>query len=415
MLLDNDFHPDHNAFMRSELEAFSQNSGWKYEVIPVAGFQGTGDLNQLLVASIQAGNAADILIKDSPTRQLQFLGALESVDDIVKELAGKLGDPQPGMVASGNFDGQWWGVPLFTRSGGLWARKDLFQAAGIDINTATDTYDTMRDNLLKVSDPDKKLWGWGMTVNRSGDGTTGVREPLMRFGSQLQDKDGQLVKFNSPETISGFKWLKETYTDAKWVKMLPPGINSWTDPSNNEAMLAGSIAVTDNAGTVYAKGILDKVPFFKDVIILPRPKRISDGKRLDSMGGTKIYAIKGTKNKDAAYDLIRHMTTLPVQQRIWTISTGYACPAYKNGWDDPLIQGNEVNKRVQAIIYNTGEPFNGIAWPGPTTAATDAIDNGTYYTDAMADILAGKAIEEVVKTYHDKIVQVYKDFGFKGA
>ncbi|MGN6757635.1 MAG: hypothetical protein ACTHMJ_14730, partial [Thermomicrobiales bacterium] len=67
ILQDNDFHPDHNAFLRSEIEAFCRAQNWDYEVTSVAGYQGTGDLNQLLVASVQAGNAADLLIKDHQT------------------------------------------------------------------------------------------------------------------------------------------------------------------------------------------------------------------------------------------------------------------------------------------------------------------------------------------------------------
>jgi hypothetical protein len=53
--------------------------------------------------------------------------------------------------------------------------------------------------------------------------------------------------------------------------------------------------------------------------------------------------------------------------------------------------------------------------PGPPSAAIDAISGGTYHTDAMAEILQGKAIADVVKDYHNKMVQVFKDFGLKGA
>ena len=43
-----------------------------------------------------------------------------------------------------------------------------FEAAGIDVNSL-DTWDKRRDAALKVSNPDKKMWGWGLTVNKSGD------------------------------------------------------------------------------------------------------------------------------------------------------------------------------------------------------------------------------------------------------
>src|SRR5262245_38737156 len=72
VLQDQDFHPDHNAFLKAEIESYCQFNGWDYEVTDVAGFQGGGDLNQKLVASVQAGNAADLLIKDHYVRQLQY-------------------------------------------------------------------------------------------------------------------------------------------------------------------------------------------------------------------------------------------------------------------------------------------------------------------------------------------------------
>ena len=42
--------------------------------------------------------------------------------------------------------------------------------------------------------------------------------------------------------------------------MLPPGVLAWGDISNNEAYLGGIVAYTQNAGTVYAKAVLDENP-----------------------------------------------------------------------------------------------------------------------------------------------------------
>ena len=159
----------------------------------------------------------------------------------------------------------------------MYVRKDIFAKNNLDVDASTETYDKLRETALMISNPDSKMWGWGMTINRSGDGNSMVQQVLFRYGMTLQDKDGQRITFNSPEAIAGLKWLKETYSDQKWAKMLPPGVNSWTDPSNNEAFLAGTIGITDNAGTMYAKAVLDKVPFADQIQFIKRPKRVSDG------------------------------------------------------------------------------------------------------------------------------------------
>ncbi|HEY7034451.1 MAG TPA: extracellular solute-binding protein [Thermomicrobiales bacterium] len=413
VLQDQDFHPDHNAFLKAQIEAFCQFQGWDYEVTDVAGFQGGGDLNQKLVASVQAGNAADLLIKDHQVRQLQFLGVLEPTTDLTTEMIGLYGDTTPEMTNTSNFDDQWWSVPFFTRAGGWYVRKDVLGAAGVDLTAGFNSLDQRRDAALMVSDAAKQMWGWGLTVNRSGDGTAFVQNTLYDFGSKIQDETGEVVTFNSPESIAALEWLKETYTGEQWSKMLPPGIGAWTDTDNNQAFLAGTLACTQNAGTMYAKAVFDKVPFAGEIAWMPYPQRNSDNAYIDLMGGTKFHVIKGTKNKDATSDLIRHLLTQPVQEKIWTISQSYALPAYKNGWAHELIQSVDNSKRAEPVVWNEAG-FTGLRWPGPYNAAVDSVGGSNDHTDMMAEVLQGGDIAKIVEDYHKRWVQIWQDFGLKG-
>lgn len=409
-----DFHPDHNAFLRAEIQEFCKVQGWDLDISYASGFTGNGDLLTTLVGGVQAGNAPDAFFHDIGVRQYQSQGVLEKVTDLTKEMIAKYGETYPGYEDTTFFDNEWWGVPFYGRAGGMYVRTDIFQKAGLDPHNDTETYDKLRETALKISDPNNKMWGWGMTINRSGDGNSMVQQPLMRFGSQLQDESGQKITFNSPETVAGLKWLKETYSDPKWAKMLPPGVNSWTDPSNNEAFLAGTIAITDNAGTMYAKAVLDKVPFAKDILFIPRPKRNSDGKYLDSLAGARLHAITGTKNKAASYDLFRHLLSDGVQNKLLEISPGYVLPPYKNNWQNPLVQNDRNAKAAFPLAYPT-DRFTGLRSPGPSSAAVDAIAGGNYFTDMMAEILQGKSAEDVAKNYQDRFIQIFKDFGLKGS
>ena len=54
--------------------------------------------------------------------------------------------------------------------------------------------------------------------------------------------------------------------------MLPPGVGGWTDPTNNEAWLGGKIGMTTNAGTVFAKAVVDKNPVADDSFLILQPK-----------------------------------------------------------------------------------------------------------------------------------------------
>jgi len=414
ILLKADFHPDHNAFMQAELQAFADASGWDVEITDVAGYQGGGDLFQKLLGGVQAGDAPDMLIHDVGARNLNTLGVIQPVNELVAEFTEQFGEPIHGAKTESFLDDNWMAVPFFSRANGHYIRGDYFAEAGLDPVADTESYDKMRASALAVTDANNNRWGWGMTINRSGDGNAMVQNVIFRYGGHVQDETGQKVTLNSPETIAGLNWLKETYSAEEYQPMLPPGILSWTDTNNNEAFLAGQIALTQNAGTVYAKAVLDDVPFWEQIAYVQYPIRVTDNARIDLMnGGMKIFKITDAKNPEAVDDVSRHFLTQPVQERIWSISTGYALPAYLNRWESPIITENPVSMTGKVIALNETD-FTGLHWPGPLNEAIGSIGEGVFFTDMMAEILQGGEVEEVIANYHDQFVQIYQDFGLDG-
>ena len=407
-----DYHPDHNVFVRAEIEAYCAEQGWEVEVSEVGGGQSSGEIAQRLVAGVQAGNAPDMYFDNIPVRQFQYLGVLEDVTDLTNEIIASNGEATPGFNTAGFFDDAWFGVPWFTRVDGWWARTDIFEPAGIDVTTLIDL-NSRRDAALQITDAANNRWGWGITVNRSGDGKAIATSVCLAFGSTIQDEAGEKITFNSPESIAALDWFKETYTSEKYAPMLPTGWGAWVDTGNNEAFLAGTLVLTQNGGTLYAKAQLDGVPFADDIAYMPNPVRMSNGGNVDQLAGVFLHVIKDTKNRDASYDLIRHLLSLPVQQRIWEISLAYAVPAYKNGWSDPIVANTPNSKRAEPAVWNNID-FTGLRYPGPSSAALDAITGGFDQTDMIAEVLQGRSSADVVAEYHDRWVQVYQDFGLPG-
>lgn len=415
VLLKDDFHPDHNTFMRAELEAYAALNGWTIEITDVAGYQGGGDLYQKLLGAVQSGDSPDLLIHEQDVTNYVTLGVVQQVTDLVNEMIELNGEAIPGARLDSTIGDEWWAVPFFTRAGGLYVRQDYFEENGLDVDADTDTYEKLRSSALAVSRPDDNLWGWGMTVNRSGDGNALVQGVIFRYGGHLQDETGQLVTFNSPETVAAVEWLRETYSSEEFAPMLPPGVLSWTDTSNNEAFLASQTAITQNAGTVYAKAVFDDVPFVDNIAFIPNPRRISDNAQLDYLStGMKFYKITDAPHADAVDDLIRHFLTPAVQERIWSISTAYALPAYQAGWDSPVITENANSMRAKELALNETD-FSGLRWPGPNNEAVGSIGAGVFFTDMVAEAIQGRPVEEVVADYHDQFVLIYQDFGLQGA
>lgn len=103
-------------------------------------------------AAVEAGNPPDVAYHTLPITQLYALNLVEDVSDVVAEVVKMYGDVVPVVAAkTARFDGKWWAVPFMSTSGAWFGRKDLFDAAGIDVNSL-DTFDKRREAALKVSD-----------------------------------------------------------------------------------------------------------------------------------------------------------------------------------------------------------------------------------------------------------------------
>lgn len=406
-----DFHPDHNEFVRAEIEAYCEVNGWSVEVSEVGG-QTAGEIAQRLVAGVQAGNAPDLYFDNIQVRLFQDLGIFQDVSDLVAEAVEANGETTPGMTNAAFFNDAWWGVPWFTRVDGWWARRDMFSEVDIDVDTLEEL-DARRDAALQVSDPENNVFGWGISVNRSTDARALIQQVLFNFGSTLQDETGDFVTFNSPESVAALNWLKETYTNETYAPMLPTGWNAWTDTGNNEAFLAGILAMTQNAGTMYAKAVLDQVPFADQIAYLPNPVRRTDGQPVDQLAGVLLHVVEGTSNQEAVHDIVRHLLTTPVQQRIWEISLAYAVPAYRNGWSNEVITGSENAMRAESAVWNNRE-FTGLRWPGPHSVAVDAVAGSFDQVEMVAEVLQGRSVEQVVEDYHNRWVQLWQDYGLPG-
>jgi multiple sugar transport system substrate-binding protein len=343
-------------------------------------------------------------------QQLYFLDTLADVTDVVEEAIAQYGAVVP-ITAEKNakIDGKWWSVPFQSNSGAWFARNDLFQAAGIDVNTL-DTWDKRRDAALQVSKPDQNTWGWGMTINKSGDGHGVIMGVIQAYGGSITDQTGQKVVFNSPQTVEAVRWLQETYTSDKYKPMLPPGIESWTDPTNNETYLAGNSALTLNAFSVYAKMKQDGSDLLGKTSVLRAPLSNS-GERLEA-GGTGWFTIfRGAANVDLAKETILHMLNpdnfLPMVRE----GGGLFMPAYRNLWTDDVLAIDPNFATLRDIMFNE-TPYTGIAYPANPSPAIDAVIAASIPSEMMANVTNGNmTAEEAVEDAHNKIVNIFEELG----
>jgi multiple sugar transport system substrate-binding protein len=369
-----------------------------------------GDFLAKMVAAVEAGNPPDASYHVLSIPQMYALDILEDMTDVVEQAISQYGAVIPRMAEfNAKIDGKWWAVPFMSVTGAYFARRDVFEAKGIDVNTL-DTWDSRRDAALEVSDPDNQMWGWGLSINRSGDAHGLILGVIQGFGGSFTDETGLLVTFNSPETVAAVEWLAEIYTSDKYKPMLPPGVESWTDTGNNEAYLAGTIALTTNQPSVYGAARANDPELFANTAVLHAPKTL-DGRLLEAGGSGWFTIFRGAQNKDVAKELILNMLDPANLTPMVQVGGGLFLPAYENLWTDEVL-GTDPNFAVFREILLNEEIFYGRSHPAKPSALIDAIDAAGITSQMMANATSGgMSAADAVKDAHDKIVQIFEENG----
>lgn len=387
---------------------------WPLDISYMAGYTGGTPEIEKIAASVAAGTPADLIMHNLGIAQLRQLYCLVPVTDIVEEVVAKWGPPAVRQRNEYFMDEQWWTVPYFQRSDGGWFQRPAFEEAGVDIHKIRQ-YTDLWDACLEVSKPDDELYGWGVTINRSGDGDWFRHRMKFGWGAPTQDETGQFVTFDSPEMVEAMTVMTSIYVDAKWATMLPPGVLAWTDMNNNEAYLAGKLAYTQNGGTVYGKAIIDNNPF-KDITGFHAPCGGPVNEEFNSLGANNFMMLRGARNPEAARETILHfMLPLESQDNVFANAPGFCLPAYEKLWSaSKFIPTNKTAAEQEKVARDPSGVIPQM-YPGPSVnLAIASAGEAGIENDMVADILRGTSVAEAVKTCHESYVMIFKEFGLPG-
>ncbi len=403
-----------NAALDSSIKKFASATGTKIENSLVQA--DAGDVVAKIDAEVKGGVARDLaFMTDSRfVAQFQALGDLEDVTDIVTTLKAKYGEPSAEATNFCVFDGKWFAIPFHFISTGSFLRKDWMRDKGI---TPKDVYswEELRDLCLAISDPGKRRFGWGMTVNRSGDANGMIEALINAYGGAIASNDGRKVTFDSPETVQGVSFLGDLYTNAKYKPMLPPGVAAWTDSSNNENWLAGILGYTRNAFSVYADSKTKKNPVYDNTHVFVDCIGPATDKPL-LLGQSQAFVVfKGAKNAPLAKLLAQYMITAPALLGVAKEAPGLALPAWEKVWDaDPFFTSGDPAFPVMRKVTQQKLPLstkNGLNFPQKASAGSQAVVAAYVLTDMMQQVIQGTAPAKAVQAAHAKMVQIFTQQG----
>jgi multiple sugar transport system substrate-binding protein len=161
-----------------------------------------------------------------------------------------------------------------------------------------------------------------------GDANSWTHWWLWAFGAKAVEADGVTVAINSDETILALDTARELF------ETMIPGVETWLDPGNNKAFLAGEIALTANGSSIpyLAKHHYPKIDLDLAVANMP-VGRVGEPTELHVLSAGFIF--KHSQVINAAKHFLRFMFEAEQYGSWINGSWGYITQALKHFHDLP--------------------------------------------------------------------------------
>lgn len=153
-----------------------------------------------ITAAVVSGSRPDSTMVSS--ERVADLVAMNGLTDLTDRIAAweRRGDFDDSRFASITKEGKVYGIPAFTFVDWMYYRKDWFDEAGLAPPT---TYAEFRDAAIKLTDPAKGRFGFGM---RGGAGGQAYVINIMEgFGAKLMHEDGS-ISLDRDKAIEAVDW-----------------------------------------------------------------------------------------------------------------------------------------------------------------------------------------------------------------
>jgi ABC-type glycerol-3-phosphate transport system substrate-binding protein len=334
--------------------------------------------------------------------------ALEPVDDLVKRLSDKYGQPNSVAEYLAKIDGHWLAIPgsSGTQNKGPCGRISILkETAGIDVVAmypAKDEHTGLADSWtydahLKAAEACHKIGkAFGIGLGQTSDSVDTAGTIFAAFGAELVDAKGNI-------TVDSDAVKQVLEYGAKLVKFLPPDTVSYDDASNNRALISGQSALIWNPPSAWAVARRDAPDVAKDCWTFPAP---AGPKGRFTPYLPYFWGIWNfSKNISAAKDLCEFLMQRENVQQRCTEVLGYDLPPFDSMLDFSIWADAEPPKGT-VFSYPLRKSQNSrahiAALPAPPDIAVQIYNRGTMPT-MFAKLLSGQTIPQVIAWAKDEL------------
>ncbi len=270
------------------------------------------------------------------------MGGLQDLTERIKAWPDKKNFPDKYFNAA-TINGKIYGIPSFMFVDWMYYRKDWFDEKGLKPPT---TFDEMFDAAVKMTDPAKGRFGFGMRGGAGGQGL--VVQVIRAFGSPLV-QDGKAA-LDVAKTTEALKWYSELHTKAKAV---PPSV---TNDSFRQIMEGFQTEKT--AMLWHHTGSLADVMGFlgkdgKKFMSIPRPK--GPAALINDISPSYNGIVDDKKNPEAAWAWLTHWADKDTGIMLME-KTGYVPSNQEAAKDERITKNPYYTAAFKALEIGTTAP-----------------------------------------------------------
>ncbi|RUS43593.1 extracellular solute-binding protein [Cohnella sp. AR92] len=323
-----------------------------------------------ITTAATSGEGPDIL--QLGTTWVPAIASMGGIDKITDKM-GDVGGEASYLPASWNttkIEGKEdiYGVPWFVDARAIYYNKEAFKAANVDPAEAFKTWDSFKSALEKVNGvtlDGKKVAALGVPGKNDWNVVHNIFPWIWAAGGDVLSADHKSVTFNDDKGVDGVMYYtglaNEGLVDKSSLEKNSSQIESDFGDGKSAVIITGPWLAKNFATPSKAGGMDDKAAA-KQFAISPLPAGPSGQSTF--IGGSDLTVFKGSKNKDAAWEVIKYLSTVEAQQAYADISG--QLPANKN-----LIESPDLDANMKAFAEATkyGKSYPSIPQWGPTETA----------------------------------------------
>ena len=281
---------------------FSKDTGIKVKLVPHPA-DSSASYSQLARTFSAKSSAFDVMMLDVtwPGAFAQYLVDLKSA------LARDARAHSAGIIRNNTINGKLVAMPWFGDFGILYYRTDLLRKYGY--SSPPKTWAQLGTMAKKIQDGEQasnpNFYGFVYQGNAYEGLTCDGLEWLASSGGGNFIDNGK-ASINNPRAVAILNLQRS------WVgNITPRGVTTYQEGEADSAFGAGNAAFMRNWPYAYAKSQTGPVKGKFDVTVLPKS---GSSQSVATVGGWQLGVSSFSKNKEAAIELVRYLTSAPVEK-----------------------------------------------------------------------------------------------------